>query len=223
MVCFQYTKNFDLGAEYYLQSGGIVGVNAFRKSIDDLIFNVSRVIGPDDGFDTVYDGWRLSTTGNSAWAWVRGMEFDYRQQLTFLSGWLNRFGVFANLTLLETKGNYSTPDGSVTSEIPGFVPRMINAGVSYSGKNLSVRVLAQHQGERLSAWDERTKEAWRYTEESTTVDIISSLRVSKRFSLFMNISNLFEDSPVQYQARPNQPQTVSRTSRRFDFGLRGSL
>lgn len=219
----QYTKNFDLGAEYYFNSGGIFGVNVFRKTIDDLIFNVTRVIGPEDGFDTVYDGWRLATTGNVAWAWVKGIEFDFRQQLTFLPGWMNRFGVFANLTLLETKGNYSTPDGSITSDIPGFVPKFINAGISYSGRNLSCRVLMQHQAERLSAWDERTKEAWRYNEAETSFDITSSLRLSKRFSVFVNVSNLFEDSPVQYQARPNQPHTVSRTSRRFDFGLRGSL
>jgi iron complex outermembrane receptor protein len=219
----QYTKNVDLGAEYYLKSGGIVGVNVFRKTIDDLIFNVSRVIGPDDGFATTYDGWMLSTTGNVAWAWVKGIEFDYRQQLTFLPGWFNRFGVFGNLTLLDTKGNYSTPDGSITSDIPGFVPKMINAGISYSGRNLSCRVLMQHQAERLSAWDERTKEAWRYTEADTSIDITSSYRLTKRFSLFMNISNLFEDSPVQFQARRSQPHTVSQTSRRFDFGIRGSL
>ena len=219
----QYTKNVDVGAEYYFPSGGIFGINAFRKTIDDLIFNVSRVITPEDGFDTVYDGWRLNTTGNVAYAWVRGIEFDYRQQLTSLPGWLNRFGVFANLTLLQTEGNYSTPDGSITSDIPGFVPKMINAGLSYSGKKLSARVLMQHQAERLSAWDERTTEAWRYNEAETSIDISSSFRVSKRFSLFMNISNLFEDSPVQYQARPNQPQSVSQTSRRFDFGIRGSL
>ncbi len=219
----QYTNNFDLGAEYYLKSGGIFGINAFRKTIDDLIFNVSRVIGPDDGFASVYDGWMLNTTGNVAWVWVKGIEFDYRQQLTFLPGWMNRFGVFANLTLLDTKGNYSTPDGSVTSNIPGFVPRMINAGISYSGRSLSCRILAQHQAERLSSWDPQTVEAWRYTEAGTTVDITSSYRVTKRFSLFMNISNLFEDVPMQFQARRNQPQTVSQTSRRFDFGLRGSL
>ncbi len=219
----QYTKNYDLGAEYYLKSGGIVGINVFRKTIDDLIFNVTRTIGPDDGFSPVYDGWMLITTGNVAWAWVKGVEFDYRQQLTFLPGWLNRFGLFANLTLLDTEGNYSTPDGSVTSNIPGFVPRMINAGISYSGRNLSYRVLAQYQAERLSSWDPQTIEAWRYTEASTTIDVTSSYRLTKRFSLFMNIANLFEDSPVQFQARRNQPQTVSQTSRRFDFGLRGSL
>ncbi len=219
----QYTKNVDFGAEYYLKSGGIFGINVFRKSIDDLIFNVSRVIGPDDGFASVYDGWRLNTTGNVATAWVKGIEFDYRQQLTFLPGWLNRFGVFANLTLLKTRGNYSTPDGSMTSDIPGFVPKMINAGISYSGRKLSLRLLAQHQAERLSAWDDRTKEAWRYTEADTSIDITSSYRITKRFSVFMNISNLFEDSPIQFQARRNQPQTVSQTSRRFDFGLRGSL
>ena len=165
----------------------------------------------------------MNTTGNVAWAWVRGIEFDYRQQLTSLPGWMNRFGVFANLTLLETKGNYSTPDGSITSDIPGFVPKMINAGISYSGKKLNARVLMQHQAERLSSWDDQTTEAWRYTEADTTIDITSSYRVSKRFSLFMNISNLFEDSPIQFQARRNQPQTVSQTSRRFDLGLRGSL
>jgi iron complex outermembrane receptor protein len=219
----QYTKNLDLGAEYYFKSGGIFGVNLFRKTIDALIFNVSRVIGPEDGFLPAYDGWMLNTTGNVAWAWVKGVEFDYRQQLIFLPGWLNRFGVFANLTLLDTQGNYSTPDGSVTSDIPGFVPRMINAGISYSGKSLSGRILAQHQAERLSSWDERSTEYWRYTEASTTVDVLASYRINKRFSLFLNISNLLEDSPVQYQARRNQPQTVSQTSRRFDFGLRGSL
>lgn len=66
-------------------------------------------------------------------------------------------------------------------------------------------------------------EAWRYNEAETSIDITSSFRLTKRFSLFMNISNLFEDSPVQYQARRNQPQNVSQTSRRFDFGIRGSL
>jgi outer membrane receptor protein involved in Fe transport len=100
---------------------------------------------------------------------------------------------------------------------------MINAGISYSGKSLSGRILAQHQAERLSSWDERSTEYWRYTEASTTVDVLASYRINKRFSLFLNISNLLEDSPVQYQARRNQPQTVSQTSRRFDFGLRGSL
>ena len=219
----QYTENIDFGAEYYFGSGGLIGVNVFRKSIDDLIFNVTRIIGPEDGFDTVYDGWRLATTGNSAWAWIKGIEFDFRQQLTFLPGQLRNFGVFANLTLLETKGNYSTPDGSITSDIPGFVPKFINAGVSYSGKKLSVRVLMQHQAERLAAWDERTKEAWRYNEAETTVDITSGLRLTKRFSVFMNVSNLFEDQPIQFQARPSQPQNVSRTSRRFDFGIRGTL
>ena len=219
----QYTKNYDLGAEYYFKAGGILGVNVFRKTIDDLIFNVSRPIVPEDGFDTVYDGWMLFTTGNSAWAWMKGIEFDYRQQLTFLPGWFNRFGIFGNLTLLKTQGNYSTPDGSITSDIPGFVPKFINAGVSYSGKNLSCRVLMQHQAERLAAWDDRTKEAWRYNEAETTVDLSSSLKISKRFGVFLNVSNLFEDSPIQFQARRNQPQNVSRTSRRFDFGLRGSL
>lgn len=219
----QYTNNFDFGAEYYFKSGGIFGVNVFKKNIKDLIFNQTRIIGPDEGFAPAYEGWTLRTTGNAAWAWVKGIEFDYRQQLTFLPGVWNRFGVFANLSLLETKGNYSTPDGAVTTDIPGFVPRMINAGISYSGKNLSARILAQYQAERLSAWDERTTEAWRFTEANTTVDVTSSYKLNKRFSLFMNISNLFETIPLQYQARPSQPHTVSQTSRRFDFGLRGSL
>ena len=219
----QYTKNIDLGAEYYLKTGGIFGINAFRKSIDDLIFTVTRTIGPDDGFARSYDGWTLVTTGNVAWAWVKGIEFDYRQPLTFLPGVFNRFGVFGNLTLLKTLGNYSTPDGSITSNIPGFVPKMINAGISYSGKNLSCRVLMQYQAERLSSWDPQTTEAWRYTEADTSVDVTSSYRLTKRFSLFVNISNLFESQPMQFQARRNQPQTVSQTSRRFDFGLRDSL
>ena len=219
----QYTNNFDLGVEYYFGSGGLFGINLFRKEIEDLIFEETRLIGPDDGFDPAYDGWMLRTTGNSAWAWVRGIEFDYRQQLTFLPGWLRNFGLFANLTLLETAGNYSTPDGSVTSDIPGFVPRMINAGISYSGKRLSARVLAQHQAERLDDWDERSTEYWLFKEAGTSVDVLASFKLNRRFSLFMNISNLFEDSPIKYQARPNQPQSVSKTSRRFDFGIRGSL
>ena len=47
-------------------------------------------------------------------------------------------------------------------------------------------------------------------------------RLCRRFSLFVNITNLFEASSVQYQARPNQPYLVSQTSRRINFGLRGS-
>lgn len=219
----QYTTNYDLGAEYYFQSGGILGVNLFRKDIKDLIFQTSRFIGPGEGFDPAYEGWKLITGGNAAWAWVEGVEFDFRQQLKGLSRWLERFSVFANLTLLDTAGNYSTPDGSVTSNIPGFVPKVANAGVSYTGRDLSLRVHAQYRDEHLSNWDERTTEYWRYNEAGTTVDVLSSYRLTRRLNLFLNISNLFEDSPVQFQARPSQPYNVSKTSRRFDFGIRGSL
>ncbi len=219
----QYTYNFDFGAEYYFKSGGLFGINLFRKEIDDLIFHETRIIGPEDGYGPEYDGWELRTYSNAAWAWVQGVEFDYRQKLSFLPGWMSRLDVFANLTLLETEGNYSTPDGSTTSDIPGFVPRMTNAGVAYSGERLSARILAQFQAGHLTDWDERSTEYWLFEEDSTSVDVLFSYSINKRFRLFLNITNLFENSPLVYQARPNQPQEVSVTSRRFDFGIRGSL
>lgn len=151
----QYTNNFDLGAEYYFKSGGLFGVNFFRKEIRDLIFQSSRLVVPEDNLGAAYEGWMLTTSDNAAWAWVQGVEFDFRQQLTMLPGWMNRFGVFANLTLLDTAGNYSTPDGSVTSNIPGFVPRVANAGISYTGKKLNLRVQGQYRDEALSTEDGR--------------------------------------------------------------------
>lgn len=219
----QYTNNFDVNFEYYLEPAGLISVNFFRKEIDDLIYSMTDVIKPGMGWDSVYEGWTLRTSGNAAWAWVEGVEFDIRQQLSFLPGWLGRLSVYANLTLLDTEGNYSTPDGSVTSNIPGFVPKVANAGISYSGKRFSVRVQSQYRDHHLSNWDERSTEYWRYNESSTYVDTHLTYRLNKRFSLFCNVSNIFEESPVQYQARPNQPYRVRQDSRRFDFGIRGSL
>lgn len=219
----QYTNNFDLNFEYYTKTSGLISVNFFRKEIDDLIFRTTDTIRPGMGWDSAYEGWMLRTYANAAWAWVRGVEFDARQQFSFLPGWLGGLSVYANLTLLDTAGNYSTPDGSVTSKIPNFVPKVANLGITYSGKRLSVDIRGQFRDEYMSNWDERSTEYWRYTEASSTCDAFVSYGLSKRFRIFCNVSNIFEDSPVQFQARPNQPYRVSQTSRRFDFGIRGSL
>ncbi|MBI4624314.1 MAG: TonB-dependent receptor, partial [Verrucomicrobia bacterium] len=103
----QFSDNFDLGLEYYFEPVGRVSAGVFLKEIKDFQFSVGGQTvgtGADNGFNGNYQGYALTTRANGGAARVKGLEAAYQQQFTFLPGWLNGFGAFANYTRLEADG-----------------------------------------------------------------------------------------------------------------------
>ena len=111
------TDNFDIGAEYYFDNGGIVKASLFYKAIDNLqetltIGNadVSTLSLPDDPiFNDILtnpDDYQVTVflpQNNESTSTVWGAEFEYEQQFTALPGAYSGLGVFGNIVYVESE------------------------------------------------------------------------------------------------------------------------
>jgi TonB-dependent receptor len=144
-----YTSdNYELSLSYYLSGIGQISAGAFRKDIKNYFRAIRSVVpeGPDNGFAGDYAGWSLTRNENVGSAWIRGVEFNYTQQYTFLPGVLRGLGAFANYTFLETYGDYGSAVGS-TTKLPLLTPHTFNGGLSFIYRGFVARVMGNYRGE----------------------------------------------------------------------------
>jgi len=189
----QYADNFDVGLEYYFEPIGLVSATVFLKEIRQFIFTTGgRIVGAsaDNGFDGEYAGYNVTTQYNGGRARVRGFELSYQQQLTFLPGLLGGLGIYANYAYNDTRGDYG---GTVTTtKVAGFSPRTANAGISYIRHPFSLRLQGSYMGRRLvtvAASPSRME----YDRPRETVDFKAVYDVSRHFSVYLDVTNIFAE------------------------------
>ncbi|MSU23280.1 MAG: TonB-dependent receptor [Opitutus sp.] len=132
----QYSENWDAALEYYFEPVGQFSVGFFHKSIKDYISSGNAGVvgaGADNGYGGEYAGYSITSQTNTGSAKIKGWEFSYQQELTFLPGVLRGLGVFANFTVLDTKGDYGTGSAVSTTEVLGFIPHSGNVGSVIAG------------------------------------------------------------------------------------------
>ncbi len=218
----QFSENFDLSAEYYLKSVGLISVSAFRKDLKGFIFTTETTIpgGSDNGFDGEYEGYILRTRTNGGWARVYGVELNYQQQLTWLPGFLNGFGVYGNLTALSTEGTY---DGTVVlKDIAGFIKRTGNVGVSYIKHKYTVRLSANYEGESLKGFNADPARR-NYLLSRTTVDFSVRYAYRPRLNFFVDFKNLFNEKEFQYTGLSHRTINNRIFGTRMTAGISGSF
>ena len=214
----QYSNNYDLSAEYYFPSQGMVSAGAFRKKIKDYIrTDTGQIIGggPNNGFDGQYEGYTLTTQVNAGAAQIDGLEVAFQQQLVMLPGWAKGFGVNANFTKLNTKGQ--------NRRLTGFVDRTANGGISWRGYGFDLRVLATWRSEYKTS--ESTNPALvQFQKARTIVNWKSRYAVSRRLSLFFDVENVFA-APLDnvYAAFPDRVVNLRTFDPKLVFGIDGRL
>jgi TonB-dependent receptor len=195
----QDANNFDLTAEYYFKPQGMVSIGVFTKRIKNYIYTDSSQFvegGPNNGFQGQYEGYGITTSLNGGTAKIDGLELSYQQQLTFLSGWLKGFGVYANFTKLETEGDNSAfqtgPTSTAGGTLPGFLSTSGNLGISYRGYGFDIRPQAVYRGRYLTS-NSADPALVTYQEAKTTWSIKSRYAVTRRVSIFLDLENIFSE------------------------------
>ncbi|MDO8539459.1 MAG: TonB-dependent receptor [Opitutaceae bacterium] len=214
----QYSDNYDLSAEYYFKSQGMISVGAFRKDIGDYIrTDNSQIIGsgPNNGFDGEYEGYTLTTQVNDGFAQIDGLEISYQQQLAFLPGWARGFGVQANFSKFKTKGP--------NRRIAGFLDRTGNAGVSFRGFGLDLRLLANWRSEYQTSQNANPSLV-QFRKERILINWKSRYAVSKRVSVFFDVENIFGE-PLDdiYALYPDRVVSLRTFAPKIVFGVEGRL
>ena len=152
----QSARNWDASLEYYFEPVGAFSIGWFHKSIRDYIVSgiVSGTVdsGNDNGYNGEYAGFTILRASNAGTATVKGWEFSYQQQFTFLPGILKGLSGMANFTRLETEGDFGGGGIRRTGQVAGFVPRSGNASLSWRYRGFSTRLLFNYTGEYLTSY-----------------------------------------------------------------------
>jgi iron complex outermembrane receptor protein len=186
--------NFDLSLEYYFnQSAGVLSASAFRRNVKDFISSVTRPVTPDDftlyGIDSaLYPNLtRVSTSQNVGNARVDGVEFNYKQSLTFLPHWARGVQIMTNGTLQHVSGANAVADFS------GFITQTTNAGISLSRERYSVKLNWNHRGRQKQGLFAGPN-YFNYQVPKDVVDLNAEFRPRRNLTVFLSIRNILNQS-----------------------------
>ena len=220
----QTADNFDLSAEYYFEPAGVVSVGLFLKELNDFIYTAGGATvptGADNGFGGEYAGYTLTTQYNGGAAKIKGFEINYSQQFTFLPGIWKGLGAYANFTKMEAEGNYGSGSAislQATPKIAGFNPTTGNLGLSYIRNKITLRAQATFRGRYLATYNVNESRLV-YFRERLRLDIKTAFQLSKRFELYLDVSNILPIEGGDNQDTGGRASSYGWHSPLWSFGV----
>jgi iron complex outermembrane receptor protein len=169
------SQNLSAKLTYLLPTLGTLSVGVFQIDVENLRIDRDRAPGtwfeefPDIDPD-LYGAYTVRSTVNSdAARQFRGMELDYRQQLSFLPKAFSRSSIFANYTR-----NYADLRRG------GMAPHQVNVGGTLHYKRFSVGGSAKWSSD--TPWTNIANSV-RFRRERTVIDLNASYAFSQRVIL----------------------------------------
>jgi len=142
--------NFDLLFEHYMSPVGLLSAGAFYKDLSDPIYagSTQTVVGG------IYNGLQESIAINGPKADVYGLEFAWKQHLTFLPGLLSGLGTDINFTWTHSEATFDPSTGrSGTAALQRTAPEEANFGLTYDWKAFSMRLAATYNSAMIFGYN----------------------------------------------------------------------
>jgi TonB-dependent receptor len=210
------SMNFDLMAEYYFTSLGIVSGGVFYKSINDFIYTFQ--FEDDNGFE-VYQPF------NGDDASVFGAEVSFQKQLTSLPGFLKNLSLYLNYTYISSDANgIRNEDGEEREDLdlPNTAPHMFNGSLGYADGHLALRLSLNYSGAYIDEVGGRAFED-RYYDEQLFLDFIGSYTFKKSWTIFLNLTNITNQPLRYYQGVSSRTMQMEYYDMRLAIGLKYDL
>jgi TonB-dependent receptor len=223
-------RTVNLRLEQYFEGVGQVSIGAFRREIENMFGNT--VFAPTPEFLALYNldaatygGYDVATEHNVAGT-VRteGINFNYKQALTFLPPWARGVQVFANASAQRVTGDD-------TVSFAGFIPRSGSWGISLTRPKYNLRLNWNYRGmsrnNRLSG-NSIEDGTFNWTSKRLYIDVVGEFVVWRQTALFFNFRNLGDATEDIKIYGPSTP-AVARFRQRIDyaslwtFGLKGTF
>ncbi len=210
------SMNFDVMAEHYFKSVGIISGGIFYKDIKDFIYG-SLSEDTATGFD-------LFQPLNGDSATIFGAEFAFQRQLNFLPGFAKNLSIYLNYTHLtsSTEGIRNEDEVRTDVDLPGTSPNMFNGSLGYADKKFSLRFSANFSDAYIDELGGNTFED-RYYDQQFFLDLNASYRINKNLRVYADLNNITNQPLRYYQGVKNRTQQVEFYEKRLTFGLKYDL
>ncbi len=201
--------SYDLSLESYFLKGGFGSVGVFQKNIKDFFGSV-RTRATSElletygiGDDPAYLNYDIVTQMNSGDATVKGLEFAYRQSLTFLPQWARGFQIWGNASKLWLSGTRS-------ANFAGFTPQSISGGINFIRPRFAVKVSGSRQAESrrglVTASATMPPDTYNYLAARTQWGVSAEYSFSKRFAVFLSSTDIGGGVNATLRYAPGTPE-----------------
>jgi hypothetical protein len=225
-------NTFRVRTEYYFAQVGQISIGAYRRDFENmfgsLVFQATPEFLSLYSLDAETYGPYYVATNYNVPGKVRmtGVEFDYKQVLTFLPHSARGVQVFANASAQRATGDE-------TASFNGYQPRVYNWGISLTRPKFNVRMNWNYRGPRRTtpiAASPRSVEpgSFNWIGKALYVDLKGEYNLTPRFGVFLSIRNLANAFEDVERHGPNTPD-YARIFSRYDYaqlwtvGMKGSF
>jgi TonB-dependent receptor len=207
------SANFDLMAEHYFRSIGLVSIGGFHKRLDNFIYRQTSQNYNDPVFGSDLEYSRPLNGGNAR---VTGLEASFQRQI-----WKG-LGLYTNYTFTasSTEGIEGREDDDLA--LPGTARHMFNASLSYETKRLVVRVSMNYASDYVDEVGGDAQED-RFYDKQTFLDVNASYAVTPKIRIFAEGNNLTDQPLRYYQGIPSRTMQAEYYNARYTLGVKFDL
>jgi len=212
------SMNFDIMAEKYFRTVGLVSAGVFYKMIDDFIYVHSEKNYKDPVSGKVFE--KYFQPRNGANAKLFGFEVALQRQLDFFGGFFKNIGIYANYTYTwSTTDNPSFPQNDL--KLPGTAPHTLNTSLTYQTEKIVLGVSFNYTSSYIDS-DELilTPGLERYYDEVTYLDINGSYAITPKWRFFFEANNLLNQPLRYYAGNSNRTYQAEYYNARFNAGVK---
>ncbi|MBG9376833.1 TonB-dependent receptor [Panacibacter sp. DH6] len=234
------SMNFDLMAENYFKSVGLVSGGVFYKKLNNFFYtyidnnftrsDFARAFPTVDNPIEEGDNWDFSQRRNGDGATIWGAEVAFQRQLDFLGGFWKGFGVYVNYTYTHSKADGIYNGGELVRsdvKLPGAAPHMFNASLSYENKKVVVRLSGNFTSAYVDDGDDAgyNEDAFfdRYYDKQFFLDANASYAFTPKLRVFAEANNLTNQPLRYYQGVKDRTAQLEFYGPRFNLGVKFDL
>lgn len=209
------STNFDASLEWYINNDSYIALDGFDKKVKNF---TTLVTTPTDilGFPFL-----LTRPVNLNAATIKGAEFTFNYQFHQLPAPFDGLGTAFNYTYVSSSTSVSGDTSNSKFAVPG-IGNSSNFSLYYQRGKVQTRIAYNWRAKYLStiAGDQSQPTTVKPYGE---VDFSASYNFNRHVSMFVDATNLFNQTIFRYQVYPNRPSYAEKDGRTFMVGVRASL
>jgi TonB-dependent receptor len=179
--------------EHYFERVGLVSVGVFRRDFKNFFGSTVLRATPEllqqlELDPAIYGAYDIATNYNlPTTVRVQGLDFNYKQALTFLPPWARGMQIFANVSVQRATGE------AANANFQGYVPQTYNWGVSLARERYNLRANWNYRGrQRFAAVTGAGIEGgvYNWATKRLYLDLSGEIRLTRHFALVANLRNV---------------------------------
>ena len=222
--------NFDLSADYYFSSVGLVSLGFFYKDVKNVnIETLGYYTGAELGLTGNDDEFEVTQNMNAYDARIYGIEAALQRDFSFITPSLRCLGFYGNYTFTHsTTRNYNSRLGIQDGDevkMAGSPEHTANASLYFEKSGINIRLSYNFASSFVDQMNTGSRELDRYYDSVNYLDLNASYTWGKRtrFTVFAEANNLLNQPLRYYQGQKDRTMQVEYYGVKVTAGFKINL